>query len=132
MEVKLVITLSDETNKVLNRLCDALEGRNKPLEAVSTKDEENIKEDVKPQKKTKKSNVAKDNEPEAKEEVEAEAEEETKDIDVSEVRTALVTAKRRLGSAKPIKDLIKSYGVQSVDELDPKYYAEIMAKAEEL
>ena len=130
MEVKLVIALSDETNKVLNRLCDALEGRNKPLEAVSTKDEENIKEDVKPQKKTKKSNVAKDNEPEAKEEVEAE--EETKDIDVSEVRTALVTAKRRLGSAKPIKDLIKSYGVQSVDELDPKYYAEIMAKAEEL
>lgn len=130
MEVKLIITLSDETNKVLNRLCDALEGRNKPLEAVSTKDEENIKEDVKPQKKTKKSNVAKDNEPEAKEEVEAE--EETKDIDVSEVRTALVTAKRRLGSAKPIKDLIKSYGVQSVDELDPKYYAEIMAKAEEL
>lgn len=130
MEVKLVITLSDETNKVLNRLCDALEGRNKPLEAVSTKDEENIKEDIKPQKKTKKSSVAKDNEPEAKEEVEAE--EETKDIDVSEVRTALVTAKRRLGSAKPIKDLIKSYGVQSVDELDPKYYAEIMAKAEEL
>lgn len=130
MEVKLIITLSDETNKVLNRLCDALEGRNKPLEAVSTKDEENIKEDVKPQKKTKKSNVAKDNEPEAKEEVEAE--EETKDIDVSEVRTALVNAKRRLGSAKPIKDLIKSYGVQSVDELDPKYYAEIMAKAEEL
>lgn len=130
MEVKLIITLSDETNKVLNRLCDALEGRNKPIEAVSTRDEENIKEDVKPQKKTKKSNVAKDNELEAKEEVEAE--EETKDIDVSEVRTALVTAKRRLGSAKPIKDLIKSYGVQSVDELDPKYYAEIMAKAEEL
>lgn len=130
MEVKLIITLSDETNKVLNRLCDTLEGRNKPIEAVSTKDEENIKEDVKPQKKTKKSNVAKDNEPEAKEEVEAE--EETKDIDVSEVRTALVNAKRRLGSAKPIKDLIKSYGVQSVDELDSKYYAEIMAKAEEL
>lgn len=130
MEVKLIITLSDETNKVLNRLCDALEGRNKPIEAVSTKDEENIKEDVKPQKKTKKSNATKDNEPEAKEDVEAE--EETKDIDVSEVRTALVNAKRRLGSAKPIKDLIKSYGVQSVDELDPKYYAEIMAKAEEL
>ena len=56
---------------------------------------------------------------------------EKQDITLEQVR-AILAEKSRAGHSEKIKALIKSRGADKLTEVDPKYYADLIAAAEAL
>ena len=52
-------------------------------------------------------------------------------LTLEEVRSVL-TAKSRQGHTEAIRQMLKSYGVERLSQLDPQYFEEIVDKAKEL
>ncbi len=136
MKVEVEITLSQETRALFENLISVLGGKAlnkaeiKPSKALETESDEDVTS-AKKASKSKKKEVA-DEAPEEKPAKKSKEDEKSTEITAQEVREALVKAKRRIGSSKPIKELLKAHGADNVDELDPKEYEEVIAEAEEL
>lgn len=52
-------------------------------------------------------------------------------VTLEQVR-AVLAEKSRMGMTSAVRNLLNEYGVDKLSVLDPKYYAEILEKAEEL
>ena len=52
-------------------------------------------------------------------------------VTLGQVR-AVLAEKSRMGMTSAVRNLLNEYGVDKLSVLDPKYYAEILEKAEEL
>lgn len=57
--------------------------------------------------------------------------EETNTISLEQVR-AVLAEKSRMGMTTAVKNLLSEYGVDKLSEVEPRFYREIIEKAEEL
>ena len=59
------------------------------------------------------------------------AEESAPDVTLEEVR-AVLAEKSRMGMTAAVRNLLNEYGAEKLSTLDPKYYTEILRRAEDL
>lgn len=141
MEIKVVISLDEAAQEIVKNLTAAIAGSRQ--EGVKQQALETLRETPEqPKKRAKKTEVVEKDFVEELDEIDKKRELTTEkpeqqekpaepDATIEKVRATLA-AKKRAGFGTQIKEVLKSYGVSMVSDLDPKDYKKVIAEVEEL